>query len=60
MTEETLSLLFDLAEASGLRTKIKGLFQGEKINISENRPALHTALRAPVDTHICGLSGYYA
>lgn len=52
ITEETLSLLFDLAEVRGLRTKIKGLFQGEKVNINENRPALHTALRAPADTHI--------
>lgn len=52
ITEETLSLLFDLAKERSLHSKIKGLFQGEKVNISENKPALHSALRAPADTPI--------
>ncbi|WP_420870415.1 glucose-6-phosphate isomerase [Legionella feeleii] len=52
ITTETLSFLFDLAKERELCTKIKGLFQGEKVNISENRPALHSALRAPAGTPI--------
>jgi glucose-6-phosphate isomerase len=47
ITDETLSLLLKLAEASGLRAKIDAMFSGEKINISENRAVLHVALRAP-------------
>jgi glucose-6-phosphate isomerase len=43
---KTLNLLIDLANARELPQKIKGLFNGEKLNRSENRPALHTALRA--------------
>lgn len=46
LTEETLALLVRLAEESGLRERIEALFTGEKINVTENRPALHTALRA--------------
>ncbi len=49
ITEETLSLLLALAEESGLREKIDAMFTGEKINITENRAVLHTALRAPRD-----------
>src|SRR5580692_4722 len=47
VTDETLSLLFDLAEQSGLRERIEAMFTGEKINITEKRAVLHTALRAP-------------
>jgi glucose-6-phosphate isomerase len=47
ITAETLKLLFDLAEASGLRAKIDAMFRGEKINVSERRAVLHVALRAP-------------
>src|SRR5271170_1252107 len=47
VTDETLKLLIQLAEQSGLRAKIDAMFAGEKINISENRAVLHTALRAP-------------
>jgi glucose-6-phosphate isomerase len=43
----TLRLLFKLAEESGLRTAIDAMFRGDKINITENRAALHVALRAP-------------
>src|ERR1700742_4096745 len=47
ITDETLSLLVQLAEQSGLRAKIDAMFSGQKINISENRAVLHVALRAP-------------
>ena len=45
--DQTLGLLVELAEQSGLRGKIDAMFRGEKINITENRAALHVALRAP-------------
>jgi glucose-6-phosphate isomerase len=45
--DETLRLLFKLAEARGLRAKIEAMFRGERINLTENRPVLHVALRAP-------------
>jgi glucose-6-phosphate isomerase len=51
-TDETLNLLFQLAEESGLRARIDAMFSGEKINITENRAVLHIALRAPVGTKI--------
>lgn len=44
---ETIELLTQLAKATHLTDKIKGLFSGEAINSTEKRPALHTALRAP-------------
>jgi glucose-6-phosphate isomerase len=47
VTDETLRLLVQLAEEAGLRARIDGMFRGEKINVTENRPALHVALRAP-------------
>ena len=47
VTDETLTLLRQLAEESGLRQRIDALFRGEKINITENRAVLHVALRAP-------------
>jgi glucose-6-phosphate isomerase len=47
ITEETLRLLISLAHESGLRERIDAMFNGEKINITENRPALHIALRTP-------------
>src|SRR5258708_25303960 len=40
-------LLITLAEQSGLRARIDAMFRGERINITENRAALHVALRAP-------------
>ena len=45
--DETLKLLVQLAEESGLREKIEAMFHGDKINITENRAVLHVALRAP-------------
>jgi glucose-6-phosphate isomerase len=47
VTDETLRLLVALADACGLRAKIDAMFRGDKINITENRAVLHTALRAP-------------
>src|SRR6185295_2369407 len=52
ITDETLKLLFRLAEESGLPDRIEAMFSGEKINRTENRAVLHTALRAPRDTSI--------
>jgi glucose-6-phosphate isomerase len=47
ITDETLGLLVQLAEACGLRARIDSMFRGEKINVTEKRAVLHTALRAP-------------
>ena len=47
VTDETLKLLVQLADESGLRERIDAMFNGEKINITENRAVLHVALRAP-------------
>src|SRR5438876_11015658 len=52
VTGETLNLLLQLAEESGLRARIDAMFSGEKINITEKRAVLHTALRAPRDESI--------
>jgi glucose-6-phosphate isomerase len=52
VTDETLKLLLQLAEESGLRARIDAMFRGEKINITENRAVLHVALRAPRDASI--------
>jgi len=47
ITDQTVKLLLQLAEESGLRRKIEAMFRGEKINLTEDRAVLHTALRAP-------------
>ena len=52
VTDETLKLLLELAEECGLRARIDAMFEGEKINITENRAVLHVALRAPRGTSI--------
>ncbi|MEN9580024.1 MAG: glucosephosphate isomerase [Pseudomonadota bacterium] len=49
ITQETLGLLIELAEQSDLTGKIASMFAGEKINLTEDRAVLHTALRAPRD-----------
>jgi len=49
ITGETLALLLKLAEDTGLREKIDAMFNGERINLTENRAVLHVALRAPKD-----------
>ena len=47
ITGETLKLLLQLAEESGLRSHIDAMFRGDKINVTEKRAVLHVALRAP-------------
>lgn len=47
ITEETLDLLCALAETAGLPQQTEAMRRGEKINVSENRAVLHTALRLP-------------
>ncbi len=47
VTAETLRLLIQLAEESGLEQRRNMMFAGERINVSENRPVLHVALRMP-------------
>jgi len=47
ITGETLRLLLQLAEESGLRACIDAMFRGEKINVTEKRAVLHVALRTP-------------
>jgi glucose-6-phosphate isomerase len=47
ITDETLKLLLALASECDLKGRINAMFGGEKINITENRAVLHTALRAP-------------
>jgi len=46
ITPETIELLVALAESSGLPGQIEAMFRGERINVTENRAVLHTALRA--------------
>ena len=50
ITAETLTLLFDLARDTGLEEAIEGMFAGDKINETEHRSVLHTALRKRDDT----------
>jgi glucose-6-phosphate isomerase len=47
ITSETMRLLLELAEQSGLRQHIDAMFAGDKINVTERRSVLHVALRAP-------------
>ena len=52
ITDETLRLLVDLARQSELPERRQAMFDGEKINLTEKRAVLHTALRAPEGAHI--------
>jgi len=52
ITDETLRLLLELAHACGVRERIAALFRGDKVNVTEQRAALHIALRAPRGDHI--------
>jgi glucose-6-phosphate isomerase len=52
ITAETLKLLIQLAQGSGLQERIDAMFRGDKINITEKRAVLHVALRAPRGTSI--------
>jgi glucose-6-phosphate isomerase len=47
INDETVRLLLELAEQSGLRERIDAMFAGERINLSERRSVLHVALRMP-------------
>ncbi|MCU4186096.1 glucose-6-phosphate isomerase [Acidiferrimicrobium sp. IK] len=47
LTDETVGLLVGVAERAGLRERIDAMWAGERINVTENRPVLHVALRAP-------------
>ena len=51
VTDETLRLLIELAEQSGLHGRLEAMFRGEKINVTENRAVLHVALRAAGGNH---------
>ena len=52
ISDETLRLLVQFVEQSGLRERIDAMFRGEKINVSEERAVLHVALRAPKGSSI--------
>jgi glucose-6-phosphate isomerase len=52
INDETIRLLMELARARGLQNRIDAMFRGDKINVTENRAVLHTALRAPRDRQI--------
>jgi glucose-6-phosphate isomerase len=52
ITSETVHLLLELAQQSGLRRHIDAMFAGDKINVTERRAVLHVALRAPKDEQI--------
>jgi glucose-6-phosphate isomerase len=52
ITDETIGLLLQLAEQSGLAERIEAMFSGERINVSENRSVLHVALRMPRGTSL--------
>jgi len=52
VTGETMALLLQLADESGVRERIDAMLSGEQINVSERRAVLHTALRAPRDAEI--------
>ena len=52
ITDETVRLLVDLAEACRLRDRVDAMFRGDRINTTEERAVLHVALRAPRDTAI--------
>ncbi len=56
VTDETLRLLLALAEEAELRRRIDAMFRSDKINLTEERPALHVALRAPLGASI-GVDG---
>jgi glucose-6-phosphate isomerase len=49
VTDETMRLLVALAEESRVPDKRAAMFRGEHINVSEDRPVLHVALRMPAD-----------
>ena len=52
VTDETVALLIQLAEESGLAERREAMFRGDRINVSENRSVLHVALRMPKGTSL--------
>jgi glucose-6-phosphate isomerase len=52
ITDETVALLVALAHECRLNERIAAMFNGARINVTENRAVLHVALRAPRDAHI--------
>ncbi len=52
VTDETLTLLVQLADAHRLRSRIDAMFAGEHVNVSEDRPVLHVALRMPAGSSL--------
>ncbi len=52
ITDETIRLLLQLAQECGLRERIAAMFSGQKVNVTEQRAVLHTALRAAKDERI--------
>jgi len=52
ITDAVMAHLLGLAEERGLKKEIAAFFRGDRINRTENRPVLHTALRAPADTRV--------
>jgi len=53
ITEETLNLLLKLTDDVGLRDALNKMFNGEKINETEDRSVLHTALRNRINIPVC-------
>jgi glucose-6-phosphate isomerase len=52
VTDETMRLLVQLAEESGVAERRDAMFRGDRINVSENRSVLHVALRMPKGTSL--------
>jgi glucose-6-phosphate isomerase len=53
ITDETLAALVALARGRGLEERRQALLNGERVNLTESRPALHTALRHPGNSTLC-------
>jgi len=49
ITQRTMDLLLQLAAEAGVPERIGAMFRGDEVNVTEKRPALHTALRLPAD-----------
>jgi glucose-6-phosphate isomerase len=52
VTDETMALLVAVARAAGVEERRDAMFSGERINVTEDRAALHTALRAPAGVRV--------
>lgn len=53
VTRQTVELLEALAERAGVRERVRAMLAGDPVNVTEGRPALHTALRGPPDARAC-------